>query len=336
MVHYDGTDFTDYILPIDPMFTTSTHRIRAISALSTDDIWAAGSTVAVGRGYVAHWDGSSWEVVSPPLVGFGEILRDVEAIAPDEDWVAGAVGNTTVEPLFLHWDGSDWTRFDIPGFCQDLVALASVDIYAVSGVTLVHWDGSSWSLVDTLMGLPDMAINGIDALGPCDLLGAGRWRTSLIDEHTLSARYSASTTMVSYCTAGTSASGCQAVLDSTGTASASAPSGFVVSASSVEGQKDGLFFFGDSGRQAAPWGSGSSYQCVVPPVARTSLLAGNGTAGVCDGALGEDLNARWTAKPAQNPGAGATVQVQLWYRDPFNSSNQTTSLSNAIEVVVQP
>jgi hypothetical protein len=75
---------------------------------------------------------------------------------------------------------------------------------------------------------------------------------------------------------------------------------------------------------------------VVPPVARTTLLGGNGTAGACDGALGEDLNARWTAKPAQNPGAGATVQVQLWYRDPLSTSNQTTSLSDALETVVQP
>jgi len=139
-----------------------------------------------------------------------------------------------------------------------------------------------------------------------------------------------------YCTAGTSASGCRALLSTTGTASATAPSGFVLSASGVEGAKDGLFFFGTNGRQANPWGNGTSYQCVVAPVQRGGLLTGTGSAGACDGALALDLNARWTARPSQNPGAGATVQAQLWYRDPLSTSNQTTGLSNAVELSVCP
>ena len=35
-------------------------------------------------------------------------------------------------------------------------------------------------------------------------------------------------------------------------------------------------------------------------------------------------------------GAGTVVQAQLWYRDPQNTSNQTTSLSDAIEFTVAP
>jgi hypothetical protein len=144
---------------------------------------------------------------------------------------------------------------------------------------------------------------------------------------------------VSYCTAGTSASGCQALLSATGTASATAPSGFTISAATVEGQKDGLFFFSANGQQANSWGNGTSYQCVVPPVVRTPTMAGVGTIGLCDGSFALDLNALWCPtcpKPAKNPGPGATVQAQLWYRDPANTSNQTTSLSDAIEFVVGP
>ena len=117
------------------------------------------------------------------------------------------------------------------------------------------------------------------------------------------------------------------------TPSASATSGFVLSASNVEGSKDGLFFFGANGRQVNPWGNGTSYQCVVPPTSRAGLLTGVGTLGACDGSFAQDLNALWCAacpKPAKNPGAGAVVQAQLWYRDPQNSSSQTTVSSRSV------
>ena len=134
-----------------------------------------------------------------------------------------------------------------------------------------------------------------------------------------------------YCTAGTSASGCQATLSWSGTPSGTAGTGFDLIASSIEGNKVGLFCFGTSGRQANSWGSGTSFQCVTPPLKRGALLVGSGTSGACDGTFSQDFNAL-----GLNPGAGAVVRAQLWYRDPLNTSNQTTSLSNAIEFTVGP
>jgi hypothetical protein len=70
-------------------------------------------------------------------------------------------------------------------------------------------------------------------------------------------------------------------------------------------------------------------------VIRASLLAGVGTIGQCDGAFSLDMNAVWTNQPQKNPGAGAVVQAQLWYRDPFNTANnKKTSLSDAIEFMI--
>jgi hypothetical protein len=69
-------------------------------------------------------------------------------------------------------------------------------------------------------------------------------------------------------------------------------------------------------------------------VKRCGLLAGPGTVGACDGSLELDLNAYLRANPVKNPGIGAVVQIQLWYRDPANTSNQSTSLSNALEFCV--
>ncbi len=84
-------------------------------------------------------------------------------------------------------------------------------------------------------------------------------------------------------------------------------------------------------------GGAGTLDCVVPPVVRAALLTGTGTVGACDGALSQDLNACWCPacpKSQKNPGAGAIVQAQLWYRDPLSTSNQTTSRSDAIEFVV--
>jgi len=144
---------------------------------------------------------------------------------------------------------------------------------------------------------------------------------------------------VNYCTAGTSASGCTPGLSSTGNASPTAGSGFVVTSSLMEGQKDGTIFFGQNGQQANSWGNGTSFQCVTPPVHRGGTLSGNGTNGACNQTLSQDLNARWCAacpKPNHAPTPGVKLQIQLWYRDPGNTSNQTTSLTNALEVDVCP
>ncbi len=144
---------------------------------------------------------------------------------------------------------------------------------------------------------------------------------------------------LSYCSAGTSASGCQATMSTTGIASASAPSGFFIHANGVEGAKDGTMYIGLHGRQANSWGNGTSYQCVVPPVFRGGQQNSVGTPGLCDGAFTQDWNATWCPTcplPLKNPGAGAVVQASLWYRDPQNTSNRTTGLADSIEFTVVP
>jgi hypothetical protein len=142
-----------------------------------------------------------------------------------------------------------------------------------------------------------------------------------------------------YCTAGTSAAGCQATLSALGTPSASATSGFSVTAQGAEGGRSGRFYFGTSGKQALPWGTGTSLQCVVPPILRLDLLLSSGAVGSCNGTFLQDVNSNWCPgcpQGAKNPGAGALVQLQLWFRDPQSTSGKTTSLSDALEFLVHP
>jgi hypothetical protein len=145
--------------------------------------------------------------------------------------------------------------------------------------------------------------------------------------------------VISYCTAGTSAGGCQAMMSVTGVPSATATSGFSLVATGVEGGKNGTFLYGANGRAALPWGNGTSYRCVMPPAHRSTFQFGNGTLGACDGAFTEDLNARWCptcSHPGHNPGPGASVQAQAWYRDPESTSNQPSSFSDAVEFTICP
>ena len=189
------------------------------------------------------------------------------------------------------------------------------------GVALAGANGSSHAIASVASG--DAGDYSVEVSGACGTI------------ETAAATLALGGPVVSYCTAGTSTSGCQALLSATGVASASLPSGFSQREHRrrLEGRD---LYFGTNGRQANSWGNGTSYQCVAPPAHRAGVLEGTGTNNQCNGSFSQDLNAQWQAKPHHNPGAGALVQIQLWYRDPHSTSNQTTSLSDALETPVCP
>jgi hypothetical protein len=206
-------------------------------------------------------------------------------------------------------------------------------------------EGGAWSQQAKLfdVGATDVDYFGlaIAVLDDTALVGIPRWDMSetQVDMGLVAVFHLGTEAVLTYCTAGTSASGCQATLSASGLASISAPSGFTLTAANVEGSKDGAFYFGTTGKQANPWGNGTSFQCVAPPVTRTGILNGVGTVGLCDGSFARDLNAFWCPTctfASKAPGAGTLVQTQLWYRDPDSTSNQKMSLSDAIEFVVAP
>ena len=85
-----------------------------------------------------------------------------------------------------------------------------------------------------------------------------------------------------------------------------------------------------------PWGNGTSLQCVVPPVVRTGVLQGSGAPSTCAGAYQLDFNAWMAAHPNRAPGAGQTVHMQGWFRDPQSTSSQSTSLSAGLRFAVCP
>jgi Tol biopolymer transport system component len=142
-----------------------------------------------------------------------------------------------------------------------------------------------------------------------------------------------------YCTAGTTTNGCLASIAASAQPSASFASACVLTVSSVEGARSGLVFYGvdNSCFLPLPWGTTTSYLCIKSPLQRTALQFSGGTDGACDGALALD----WNAFQQSHAGAlgqpwlaGDRVYAQSWFRDPPNP--KTTSLSNAIELIVVP
>jgi len=144
--------------------------------------------------------------------------------------------------------------------------------------------------------------------------------------------------VVAYCTSGTTTNGCAAAMSGTGTPSLAASSGFVLSAGSVEGQKTGLVFYGVNGPHAGVWAPGStSFLCVKSPVQRLPSQNSGGTANSCNGSLSLDWLAWIAAHPAalgQPFSAGQIVYAQSWFRDPPAPSS--TNLSNAVQFALQP
>jgi spore coat protein A len=142
----------------------------------------------------------------------------------------------------------------------------------------------------------------------------------------------------SYCTPGTTSHGCTAVLSATGIPSASSTSGFVIRCTGVEGQKQGLIFYGTSGPKALVWKPGSSsYLCVAQPTQRTLSQTSGGTTNACDGTYAIDF----LSYAAMTPGAlgtpliaGEIIDAQAWFRDPTAAG--TTNLSNGLQFRLCP
>ncbi len=144
--------------------------------------------------------------------------------------------------------------------------------------------------------------------------------------------------VVSYCTAGTTTNGCNATLSASGTPSASASSGFTLSVSNVEGQRQGLIFYSVNGRNSSVWATGStSFLCVKAPTQRLTTLGSGGTNNACNGAFSIDWLAWMAAHPTavgQPLTSGQKFQGQCWFRDP--SAIATTNLSQGLEWTLCP
>jgi len=135
-----------------------------------------------------------------------------------------------------------------------------------------------------------------------------------------------------YCTAKANSQGCLPQIGFTGTPSVSSPAPFTVRTTKVLNNRNGLFYYGLSGRASLPFQGGT--QCVAPPVRRTNVQSsgGNPPPDDCSGVFTLDFNAWIQSGVDPNLVAGAQVHLQCWSRDPSSASG--SSLSDAVELTI--
>jgi hypothetical protein len=134
-----------------------------------------------------------------------------------------------------------------------------------------------------------------------------------------------------YCTAKVNSAGCTPSIGSTGTPSASAGSGFVVTTINELNDKFGLYFYSKSGPTNVAFQGG--LLCAAPPLVRTKLQ-NSGGAPPCGGTYTMDFNAYIASGVDPALVAGQQVWLQTWSRDPASPS--TTNLSDALTFTICP
>jgi hypothetical protein len=136
-----------------------------------------------------------------------------------------------------------------------------------------------------------------------------------------------------FCVGKVNSLGCTPFVSFSGLPSASSGASFLITSNNVINQKNGLMFYGRS-PAATPFQGGT--KCVADPVQRTaSQNSGGSVSGAdCSGTFVVDFNALVASGVDPSLVAGVKLYAQYWSRDPASPS--TTSLSNAVQFVINP
>jgi hypothetical protein len=189
--HFNGTAWK--IVPSPNPAGDYQAELFGVSAASAKDVWAVGVSNdgnLPSRILIQHWNGSAWKIVAVPSpdTQLNE-LRGVAALSANDVWAvgfhAGALAESNIDTLTLHWDGVSWTEVPSPnvlGVANQLFGVAAIstdDVWAVGyagGTPLaLHWNGNTWSL-DRLpvgAGLSSDWFNAVSAAASNDVWAVG-------------------------------------------------------------------------------------------------------------------------------------------------------------------
>ena len=173
--------------------------LAAVSAVSSDDVWAVGQAEDAngnGQALIEHWDGTTWSLVASPTILESNLLG-VVGVSATSAWAVGSslTRHNGQQALIEHWNGTRWRKITSPvtgpgTVLNAITAVSSDDIWAVGeslgdGITAQtlteHWDGTSWSVLPS----PDAQtqsnlLTGAAAVSSTDVWAVGHF---LNDSH---------------------------------------------------------------------------------------------------------------------------------------------------------
>jgi hypothetical protein len=152
-----------------PNMGSDNNQVTALSAVSSNDVWATGSFTIPGtqtsNGLILHWNGSQWSIVPNPNPGTKSyFIKAVSAISTNDVWNVGFTADKNGDnhmTLTEHWNGSQWSIIPSPNagtqdnFLLGVVAISTSNVWAVGlGISrsggstqILHWNGTRWSIV---------------------------------------------------------------------------------------------------------------------------------------------------------------------------------------------
>jgi len=124
--------------------------LTGVAATSSDDAWAIGTGAKANTGFIEHWDGKAWKLMSqgPP----GATLTGIAVLNAGDAWAVGSV--QPGKALIMRWNGQSWSQVPVPavpgGADLDSVAVAAPDEALAVGSTSagrpvsMRWNGQAW------------------------------------------------------------------------------------------------------------------------------------------------------------------------------------------------
>ena len=174
--HWDGTSWSVVSSPK----LKQDGALEAVTAISTNNVWAVGLLDDLSAALVEHWDGTSWSVVSSPaFTGIQEVTA-ISADASNDIWAV------TSSPIVLHFDGTNWSQVHAGsepryGFfsLRGITALSPTNVWAVGegkfcngcgpvGLTY-NWDGTSFNRVAN----PAKGLSSVSAISASNIWAVG-------------------------------------------------------------------------------------------------------------------------------------------------------------------
>jgi hypothetical protein len=184
--HWDGRSWALSAIPdVGTRYTTA----DAVSASSRTDAWVVGEQL--DRALALHWDGTRWTSVATPKIRAPRLTGVVD-LAPNDAWAVGTSyrdvdGRGPSYPLVEHWDGTRWSRVDLPSSLPPQVSLNEVaaagpdDVWVTGwgeaadhqqSDIVLHYDGQSWTVTNAPNAIP--GLSGVRAVASA---GGATWIT---------------------------------------------------------------------------------------------------------------------------------------------------------------